>query len=100
MTKVPPREWTAELQEDLDRILTVGEECISASELKGLLTAKGRGSGNPTGINLYDGFEPSGRMHNAQGVFKAMNVNKCTAEGTNATFIFWVADWFALMNDQ
>lgn len=41
---------------------------------------------------LYDGFEPSGRMHIAQGVFKAMNVNRCTAAG--GTFIFWVADWF------
>jgi tyrosyl-tRNA synthetase len=39
-------------------------------------------------------------MHIAQGVFKAMNVNKCTAEGTNSTFVFWVADWFALMNDK
>ena len=30
-----------------------------------------------------------------------MNVNKCTADpGTNATFVFWVADWFALMNDK
>ena len=29
-----------------------------------------------------------------------MNVNKCTAEGTNSTFVFWVADWFALMNDK
>jgi tyrosyl-tRNA synthetase len=95
----PPREWTPELQADYDRILTVGEECISASELKGLLTAKGRGSEQPK-FNLYDGFEPSGRMHIAQGVFKAMNVNKCTAEGTNSTFIFWVADWFALMNDK
>ncbi|KAL3942779.1 MAG: hypothetical protein SGBAC_003091 [Bacillariaceae sp.] len=95
----PPRDWTDELQSDYDRILTVGEECISASELKGLLTAKGRGS-DQAGFNLYDGFEPSGRMHIAQGVFKAMNVNKCTAEGTNATFIFWVADWFALMNDK
>ena len=47
---------------------------------------------------LYDGFEPSGRMHIAQGSFKAMNVNKCTAAG--GTFIFWVADWFALMNDK
>ena len=37
-------------------------------------------------------------MHIAQGVFKAMNVNKCTAAG--GTFIFWVADWFALMNDK
>lgn len=100
------REWTPELQADLDRILTVGEECISASELKALLLAKGRGSehgtgaGAGTGLNLYDGFEPSGRMHIAQGVFKAMNVNKCTMEGTNSTFIFWVADWFALMNDK
>ncbi len=32
----------------------------------------------PAGFILYDGFEPSGRMHIAQGVFKAMNVNKCT----------------------
>jgi tyrosyl-tRNA synthetase len=39
-------------------------------------------------------------MHIAQGVFKAMNVNKCTFPGTNATFVFWVADWFALMNDK
>jgi tyrosyl-tRNA synthetase len=96
----PEREWTDELQADYDRILSVGEECISETELKKLLTVKGRGSDHATGFNLYDGFEPSGRMHIAQGVFKAMNVNKCTAEGTNATFVFWVADWFALMNDK
>jgi len=97
--KVPPREWTTEMQADYERILTVGEECISAEELKGLITAKGRGSDHQ-GFNLYDGFEPSGRMHIAQGVFKAMNVNKCTFPGTNSTFVFWVADWFALMNDK
>jgi tyrosyl-tRNA synthetase len=95
----PPREWTDELQEDYDRIFSVGEECISGPELKKTLLAKGRGS-DGSGFNLYDGFEPSGRMHIAQGVFKAMNVNKCTTEGTNATFVFWVADWFALMNDK
>uniref|UniRef100_A0A7S4MY38 tyrosine--tRNA ligase n=2 Tax=Odontella aurita TaxID=265563 RepID=A0A7S4MY38_9STRA len=97
--KEPEREWTPDLQEDLDRMLAVGEECISEGELKGLITAKGRGSGH-AGFNLYDGFEPSGRMHIAQGVFKAMNVNKCTFKGTNSTFVFWVADWFALMNDK
>jgi tyrosyl-tRNA synthetase len=95
----PPRDWTPELQQDYERILTIGEECISETELKGLLLSKGRGS-DQAGFNLYDGFEPSGRMHIAQGVFKAMNVNKCTAEGTNSTFVFWVADWFALMNDK
>lgn len=101
--KIPPkpeREWTDAMESDLNRILTVGEECISAAELKKLILAKGRGSEHPVGFNLYDGFEPSGRMHIAQGVFKAMNVNKCTSEGTNSTFIFWVADWFALMNDK
>ena len=88
------------MQADYDRILSVGEECQNPSELKGLILAKGRGSDHPVGFNLYDGFEPSGRMHIAQGVFKAMNVNKCTFPGTNSTFIFWVADWFALMNDK
>lgn len=96
----PEREWTTDMETDFQRILTVGEECISPEELKKLITAKGRGSEHPVGFNLYDGFEPSGRMHIAQGVFKAMNVNKCTEEGTNSTFTFWVADWFALMNDK
>ncbi|GAX14019.1 tyrosyl-tRNA synthetase [Fistulifera solaris] len=93
----PALEWTDAHQVDWENILSVGEECISAEELKRMLLAKGRNTN--VGFNLYDGFEPSGRMHIAQGVFKAMNVNKCTsAEG--ATFVFWVADWFALMNDK
>lgn len=29
----------------------------------------------------YDGFEPSGRMHIAQGIMKANNVNKLTKSG-------------------
>lgn len=37
-------------------------------------------------------------MHIAQGVLKAINVNKCTKAG--CTFIFWVADWFALLNNK
>ena len=88
------------MQQDYERILTVGEECTTKHDLKALILAKGRGSSNAAGFNLYDGFEPSGRMHIAQGVFKAMNVNKCTYPGTNSTFVFWVADWFALMNDK
>jgi tyrosyl-tRNA synthetase len=72
-------------------VRSVGEECVSDAELRNLMIKK------PNFV-LYDGFEPSGRMHIAQGVFKAMNVNKCTAAG--GTFIFWVADWFALMNDK
>jgi hypothetical protein len=55
-----------------------------------LLNAK-----NPT---CYDGFEPSGRMHIAQGVMKALNVNKLTKAG--CTFKFWIADWFAMLNNK
>ena len=44
-------------------------------------------------IVAYDGFEPSGRMHIAQGVMKCLNVNKLTKAG--CTFKFWVADWRA-----
>jgi tyrosyl-tRNA synthetase len=39
-------------------------------------------------------------MHIAQGLLKSVNVNKCTTPGTHSTFCFWVADWFALMNDK
>eukprot|EP00854_Cymbomonas_tetramitiformis_P012860 gene12860-15198_t len=78
-------------EEKYEIVLSVGEECQVASELKNLIAKK-------PSFNLYDGFEPSGRMHIAQGVFKAMNVNKCTRAG--GIFIFWVADWFALMNDK
>ena len=81
----------------------------------------------------YDGFEPSGRMHIAQGILKAINVsdgslvpkvvvvavtvcwtllrtcvtlcappcvqvNKLTSCG--CVFKFWVADWFALLNNK
>ncbi|CUG92385.1 tyrosyl-tRNA synthetase, putative [Bodo saltans] len=70
---------------------SVGEECISEDDLKNLLLKK-------PNIRCYDGFEPSGRMHIAQGIFKAINVNKCTSAGCE--FVFWVADWFALMNDK
>ena len=49
-------------------------------------------------FRCYDGFEPSGRMHIAQGIMKSINVNKITKAG--GIFIFWVADWFALLNNK
>jgi tyrosyl-tRNA synthetase len=70
---------------------SVGEECIQESELMNLLEKK------PFPV-CYDGFEPSGRMHIAQGILKAINVNKLTRAG--CVFKFWVADWFALMNNK
>ncbi|CAJ1019896.1 tRNA synthetases class I (W and Y), putative [Leishmania lindenbergi] len=77
--------------ERYELLRSVGEECIQDAELRSLIERK-------PAIRCYDGFEPSGRMHIAQGIFKAVNVNKCTTAGCE--FVFWVADWFALMNDK
>lgn len=69
----------------------VGEEIIKESELERLFNEKV----HPI---CYDGFEPSGRMHIAQGVLKAINVNRLVNAG--CIFIFWVADWFAMLNNK
>lgn len=37
-------------------------------------------------------------MHIAQGIMKSINVNKLTRAG--GIFTFWVADWFALLNNK
>ncbi|CAM9202836.1 unnamed protein product, partial [Heterosigma akashiwo] len=70
---------------------SVGEECIQESELRTIFDVKQ----HPI---VYDGFEPSGRMHIAQGVMRAINVNKLTKAG--CVFKFWVADWFAQLNNK
>jgi tyrosyl-tRNA synthetase len=78
-----------EIQERANRIRSVGIENIGDEGLEALLT-------NKPEIVAYDGFEPSGRMHIAQGLIRAINTNKMTSSGV--TFKFWVADWFATMN--
>lgn len=80
------------IDERMALIQSVGEECTTVEGLRLLLEKK------PTNPVCYDGFEPSGRMHIAQGILKAINVNKLTQAG--CTFIFWVADWFAQLNHK
>jgi tyrosyl-tRNA synthetase len=72
-------------------VRSIGEECIQEDELKNLLAKK------PAPI-CYDGFEPSGRMHIAQGVMKVTNVNKLTSAGCQVKI--WIADWFAQLNNK
>jgi len=78
-------------EERLNLIREVGEEIIGEEELLELLK-----SGKQ--LSAYDGFEPSGRIHIAQGLLRALTVNKLTKAGVH--FKFWVADWFALMNNK
>jgi hypothetical protein len=82
-------DMSPDIQAKYECVRSVGEECVSEAELKALLVKKVGEMGCT--FNLYDGFEPSGRVHIAQGAFKANNVNKCTSSG--GVFIFWVADW-------
>ncbi|EET00185.1 Tyrosyl-tRNA synthetase [Giardia duodenalis ATCC 50581] len=49
-------------------------------------------------LTCYDGFEPSGRIHIAQGIVKAINVNRLLRSGIDC--VFYVADWFAALNNK
>ncbi|KAJ4720290.1 Tyrosine--tRNA ligase [Melia azedarach] len=79
------------VEEKFRIVRSVGEECIQEDELLNLLTKK------PQPI-CYDGFEPSGRMHIAQGVMKTISVNKLTSAGCKVKI--WIADWFAQLNNK
>ncbi|AQK50834.1 Tyrosine--tRNA ligase 1 cytoplasmic [Zea mays] len=79
------------LDERFEMLRGIGEECIQEDELRRLLENK------PVPI-CYDGFEPSGRMHIAQGVVKTINVNKMVNAGCKVKI--WIADWFAQLNNK
>ncbi|XP_010537683.1 PREDICTED: tyrosine--tRNA ligase 1, cytoplasmic [Tarenaya hassleriana] len=80
-----------EIEKRFQILRSVGEECIQEDELRNLLTKK-------VAPICYDGFEPSGRMHIAQGVMKVINVNKLTSAGCRVKI--WIADWFAQLNNK
>ncbi|MBI1863221.1 tyrosine--tRNA ligase [Candidatus Microgenomates bacterium] len=78
-------------EEKLNLVKSVGEEIVQEDELKKLLE-----SGEE--LVAYDGFEPSGQIHIAQGLLKAINVNKMTKAGIK--FKMFVADWHAMANNK
>ncbi len=79
------------INEKLNLIKQVGEEIVSEEELKNLLE-------NEKELIAYDGFEPSGQIHIAQGLLRAININKMTAAGVK--FKMLVADWHAFANNK
>ena len=83
---------TMDVNERYELIREVGEEILTEEELKGLLKKKER-------FIAYDGFEPSGAgIHIAQGLMRAINVNKLIRAG--AQFKMLVADWHAMANNK
>jgi tyrosyl-tRNA synthetase len=79
------------ITEKLELAKQVGEEIIEVQELKDLLE-----SGEQ--LIAYDGFEPSGQIHIAQGILRAINVNKMINAGVK--FKMLVADWHAMANNK
>lgn len=87
------------LKEAFDTLLSISHHadkgCIRPEELAHSLTQSAL---KKFTLKAYDGFEPSGRMHIAQGLMKTINVNKMTRCGVS--FVFLVADWFAHLNNK
>lgn len=80
-----------DIETRLSLIKEVGEEVITEEDLRTLLETKSK----PV---AYDGFEPSGKIHIAQGILRAINIAKMQKAGIK--FKIWIADWFALMNNK
>ncbi|MBY9008191.1 MAG: tyrosine--tRNA ligase [Candidatus Lokiarchaeota archaeon] len=86
---------TLSLDEKIELLKEVGKEIINENELRDMIKWK---SENNKDIIAYDGFEPSGNIHIAQGLLRAINVNKLTKAGIK--FKFLIADWHAAANQK
>ncbi len=78
-------------EERLEVIKSFAEEIIEEDELLELFKTKKE-------IVAYDGFEPSGKLHIAQGLMRVLTINKLTSIGIK--FKIYVADWFAMLNNK
>ena len=83
------------LDEKIALLEEVGEEIISLDDLREMIQWKVEHNKD---IYAYDGFEPSGNIHIAQGLLRSINVNKITRAGIR--FKFLVADWHAAANKK
>lgn len=80
-----------DINEKIQKINEVGEEIINEEDLRKLLE-------NVENPIAYDGFEPSGQIHIAQGLLRAININKLTSTGIK--FKIFIADYFAMLNNK
>ncbi|MBD3195021.1 MAG: tyrosine--tRNA ligase [Candidatus Lokiarchaeota archaeon] len=86
---------TLTLDEKISLLKEVGEEIIEVDDLREMIKWK---TEHDKEIIAYDGFEPSGNIHIAQGLLRAINVNKLIKAGIK--FKFLVADWHAAANQK
>jgi tyrosyl-tRNA synthetase len=92
MAKVPKSEGKGlSVDEKIDLIKSFAEEIINEEELRALLSSGKK-------VIAYDGFEPSGKIHIAQGLMRALTINKMIKSGVH--FKLYVADWFGMLNNK
>lgn len=84
-----------DIETKINTIKEFAEEVINEDELRELFLNQEK---NKKKIIAYDGFEPSGQMHIAQGLLRTITVNKLTSMGIQ--FKFYVADWFGYLNNK
>ncbi|RLG13699.1 MAG: tyrosine--tRNA ligase [Candidatus Nanohalarchaeota archaeon] len=80
-----------DLKKRVALVKEVGEEIITETELTELLKTKKK-------IIAYDGFEPSGNIHIAQGLLRAIYIRKLIDAGIY--FKMYIADWHAWLNNK
>ena len=80
-----------DIEDKIKVIKSFAAEIVTEDELRNLFERKKE-------IIAYDGFEPSGRIHIAQGLLRTITVNKLTSLGIK--FKFYIADWFAMLNNK
>ncbi len=80
-----------DIDEKVKLVKEVGEEILTEKELRTLFETKK----HPI---AYDGFEPSGKIHIAQGILKTININKMLKTGCK--FKMLVADWHGWANNK
>ena len=80
-----------DIDKRIEIIKQVGEEIVTEDDLKQLLKEK-------KDIIAYDGFEPSGKIHIAQAILRAININKMAKAGIK--FKMLVADWHGWANNK
>lgn len=75
----------------LKKILSISEEIIGFNQLKKALEKNEK-------LVAYDGFEPSGKIHIAQGLMRVLVINKLIEAGID--FKILIADWLAYANNK
>ena len=79
------------VDDKIEIVKSFTDEIVTEDELRELFKGKKK-------YYAYDGFEPSGQIHIAQGLLRTITVNKLISIGVH--FKFWVADWFAMLNNK